>query len=192
MTAAVELQAQRLIPRLSSLRNKEVFAEASKGEGGRRSRTRFVSGRSWCCIWSTVRYPYTTMPSRTKSGHFRRVAAFGSSPTTLWAPVRAYLFTPVSSARANGLEPYTYLNYVFEHLPAADTVEALEALLPWNTRATLLPSQHPSDHLIPRLYPAPLAPRAFTIADGGANPIPSGISPQEQGYWGLISGNAPR
>jgi transposase len=40
----------------------------------------------------------------------------------------------VSSARANGLEPYKYLNYVFENLPAADTVEALEALLPWNVK----------------------------------------------------------
>ena len=49
----------------------------------------------------------------------------------------------MSSARANGLEPYTHLNYVFENLPAADTVEALEALLPWNARAVLLPSKRP-------------------------------------------------
>jgi hypothetical protein len=38
---------------------------------------------------------------------------------------------------------YTYLNYVFENLPAADTVEVLEALLPWNARAALLLSQRP-------------------------------------------------
>jgi len=36
----------------------------------------------------------------------------------------------VSSALANGLEPYIYLNYIFQNLPDADTVEALEALLP--------------------------------------------------------------
>jgi hypothetical protein len=43
----------------------------------------------------------------------------------------------VSSACANGLEPYAYLNYVLENLPAADTVEVLEALLPWNVESIL-------------------------------------------------------
>jgi transposase len=47
----------------------------------------------------------------------------------------------VSSARANGLEPYAYLNYIFENLPATDTLEALEALLPWNVKP-LLKAQH--------------------------------------------------
>jgi transposase len=36
------------------------------------------------------------------------------------------------TARANGLEPFEYLCYLFEHLPSAATVEAIEALLPWN------------------------------------------------------------
>jgi len=71
----------------------------------------------------------------------RRVWLFANNP--LGARASANLFTLVSSARANGLEPYAYLNYIFESLPAADTVEALEALLPWNARATLLPSRHP-------------------------------------------------
>jgi transposase len=43
----------------------------------------------------------------------------------------------VSSARANGLEPYAYLNYIFENLPAADSVEAFEELLPWNVKPLL-------------------------------------------------------
>jgi hypothetical protein len=30
-----------------------------------------------------------------------------------------------------------YLNYLFEHLPAASTVEQIEALLPWNLKAML-------------------------------------------------------
>jgi len=29
------------------------------------------------------------------------------------------------------------LNYLFEHLPAATTVEQIEALLPWNLKAML-------------------------------------------------------
>jgi len=42
-----------------------------------------------------------------------------------------------TNTSANGLEPYAYLNYIFEHLPDADTVEALEALLPWNVTPLL-------------------------------------------------------
>jgi hypothetical protein len=33
---------------------------------------------------------------------------------------------------ANKLEPYAYLQHVLAHIAAADTVEKLEALLPWN------------------------------------------------------------
>ena len=41
------------------------------------------------------------------------------------------------TCRANDVEPYAYLNYLFEHLPAASTVEQIEALLPWNFKAML-------------------------------------------------------
>jgi transposase len=65
----------------------------------------------------------------------RRVWLFANNP--LGARASANLFSLVSSARANGLEPYAYLNHVFENLPAAETVDALEALLPWNVRGNL-------------------------------------------------------
>jgi transposase len=39
----------------------------------------------------------------------------------------------------NGLEPYAYLLYLLEELPKADSVEALEALLPWNVKPLLQP-----------------------------------------------------
>ena len=38
---------------------------------------------------------------------------------------------------ANGLDASAYLTHLFERLPAADTIEALEALLPWNVREVL-------------------------------------------------------
>ena len=41
------------------------------------------------------------------------------------------------TCRVNDVEPYAYLNYLFEHLPAASTVEQVEALLPWNVKAVL-------------------------------------------------------
>ena len=48
------------------------------------------------------------------------------------AQASANLFSLVMTARANGVEPFEYLSEVFEQLPSATTVEALEALLPWN------------------------------------------------------------
>jgi hypothetical protein len=41
------------------------------------------------------------------------------------------------TCRVNDIEPYAYLNYLFEHLPAASTVEHIEALLPWNLKSML-------------------------------------------------------
>jgi transposase len=38
----------------------------------------------------------------------------------------------IETAKANGLEPYAYLRYVFTELPKADTVDAIEVLLPGN------------------------------------------------------------
>ena len=42
------------------------------------------------------------------------------------------LYSLIETAKANGLEPYAYLRHVFTELPKADTVEAIEALLPGN------------------------------------------------------------
>jgi len=46
----------------------------------------------------------------------------------------ANLYSSIESAKANALEPYAYLQRVFTELLQADTVEALEALLPCNLR----------------------------------------------------------
>jgi len=65
----------------------------------------------------------------------RRVWLFANNP--LGARASANLYSLVATARANGLEPSAYLNFLFDNLPAAQSVEALEALLPWNARAAL-------------------------------------------------------
>jgi transposase len=44
----------------------------------------------------------------------------------------ANLYSLIETAKANGLEPYAYLRHVFSELPKADTVDAIEALLPGN------------------------------------------------------------
>jgi hypothetical protein len=53
------------------------------------------------------------------------------------AQASANLFSLVMTCRINDVEPYAYLNYLFEHLPAATTVEHVEALLPWNLKSML-------------------------------------------------------
>ena len=44
----------------------------------------------------------------------------------------ANLYSLIETAKANNLEPYAYLRYVFTELPKADSVAAIEALLPGN------------------------------------------------------------
>jgi transposase len=65
----------------------------------------------------------------------RRVWLFAQ--TQHGARASANLYSLVSCARVNGLEPYAYLRYLFEELPKASTAEALEALLPWNVKPLL-------------------------------------------------------
>ena len=52
--------------------------------------------------------------------------------TSHGARASATCYSLVESAKANKLEPYVYLQHVLAHIAAADTVEKLEALLPWN------------------------------------------------------------
>jgi hypothetical protein len=53
------------------------------------------------------------------------------------AQASANLYSLVMTCRANEIEPYAYLNYLFEHLPAASTVAQIESLLPWNVKVVL-------------------------------------------------------
>jgi transposase len=58
---------------------------------------------------------------------------FSGSPRG--AEASAILYSLVETAKANGLEPWAYLNYLFERLPGAKTPEAVEALLPFNLKS---------------------------------------------------------
>jgi len=58
------------------------------------------------------------------------------SDTPKGAHASAIHYSLIETAKANGLEPYDYLNQVLRALPYADTVEKLEALLPWNIKKT--------------------------------------------------------
>ena len=51
------------------------------------------------------------------------------------ATASANLYSLIETAKANGLEPYYYLRYVFKELPKAQSLEQIEALLPFNVNA---------------------------------------------------------
>ena len=58
------------------------------------------------------------------------------SDTPKGATASAQIYSLVETAKANGQEPYTWLRHVLERLPQAKSVEDVEALLPWNWRAS--------------------------------------------------------
>lgn len=60
------------------------------------------------------------------------------SDTPAGATASANLYSLIESAKANALNEYTYLKHLFAELPKADSVAAIEALLPWNVDAAHL------------------------------------------------------
>ncbi len=64
---------------------------------------------------------------------------FSSTPDG--AHASASLYSLIETAKANDLEPYWYLRYLFDRLPAAETEEDYRSLLPQNTdKAKIQPS----------------------------------------------------
>ena len=61
--------------------------------------------------------------------------------TPAGAHASAVIYSLIETARANGLEPYTWLRRVMRELPAAQCVEAIDALLPWNLHRQDLASE---------------------------------------------------
>ena len=63
----------------------------------------------------------------------RRAWLFADTPAG--ADASAVHYSLIQTAKLHGLEPYAYLNAVFKALPYAETVEDIEALLPWNFKS---------------------------------------------------------
>jgi hypothetical protein len=51
--------------------------------------------------------------------------------TVAGANASANLYSLVATCKANGIDPYAYLVSLFRKLPAAQTANDFEALLPW-------------------------------------------------------------
>ena len=54
------------------------------------------------------------------------------SDTTHGAKASGTLYSLIETVKANGLEPFQYVKEVLSRLPYAESVEDIEALLPWN------------------------------------------------------------
>jgi transposase len=60
------------------------------------------------------------------------------SATVEGAKASANLYSIVETAKANRLEPYAYLRHLLTELPKAQTLEAVEALMPWHVERNSL------------------------------------------------------
>jgi transposase len=70
----------------------------------------------------------------------RKAWLFADTPAGAHASAGSYSL--VETAKAAGIEPYSYLRHLFAALPAATRVEEFEALLPWNIDRGLVASIH--------------------------------------------------
>ncbi len=61
------------------------------------------------------------------------------SDTPAGADASALIYSLVETAKANRLEPSAWLAHLLKNVPAANSVEAIEALLPWNLHPGTLP-----------------------------------------------------
>ena len=48
------------------------------------------------------------------------------------AHASAAIYSIIETAKASGLDPYGYLKFIIEELPVVESVEQIDALLPWN------------------------------------------------------------
>ena len=71
----------------------------------------------------------------------RKAWLFSDTPAGAFAS--AIIYSLVETAKANGVEPYTWLRHVLEHLPAAQTADEMEKLLPWSFHAATLTNIKP-------------------------------------------------
>ncbi len=67
----------------------------------------------------------------------RRAWLFSDTPAG--ADSSALIYSLVETAKANQLEPSAWLEYLLRNVPAATSVEAIEAMLPWNLHPGTLP-----------------------------------------------------
>ena len=77
-----------------------------------------------------------------------RIAGVSDSVTPAGAMASARLYSLVECVKANKLEPYAYLRHVFTELPKAQSLQDIEALLPYNVDPAVLSSANHFDRSV--------------------------------------------
>ncbi len=80
------------------------------------------------------RHSETALPDYWKMGFLERLRLFAG--TQEGAEASACLYSLIETAKANNLEPYKYLRYLFEKLPFASSEDDYRVLLPYNLSLT--------------------------------------------------------
>ena len=80
-------------------------------------------------FWQRTQYPLRPFVVGRKAWLF--------SDTPAGASASALYYTLIETAKANQLDPYRYIKHLVGHIAAAETVEDIEALLPWNVKDQL-------------------------------------------------------
>ncbi len=96
----------------------------------------------WGRLSAYITFPFATPDNKLAENAIRPFCVgrknwlFAATPTG--AEASATLYSLVESAKANNLEFYRYLRYLFENLPFAVTVEDYRKLLPSNVTPFML------------------------------------------------------
>ena len=94
-----------------------------------------ISGSAWPPLCQDSRLPISNVLAENAIRPFvigRKNWLFADTPKG--ARASAIFYSLIETAKANEIDPHAYLHHIFKALPYADSVEKLEALLPWNLK----------------------------------------------------------
>lgn len=136
-----EKQCQRQKRSLPVLRDLKRWADKNSGKSPRDaliSKALVYMNNQWpklICYCEEGHLPISNILAENAIRPFvigRKAWLFADTPKG--AHASGIFYSLIETAKANEIEPYAYLRYIFKALPYADTVDKLEALLPWNVK----------------------------------------------------------
>ena len=77
------------------------------------------------------------MSYRRLSKRFDKRKGWLFADTPRGARASAVYFTLIETAKANDIDPFKYILHLCKHIASVQTVEDVEALLPWNVKEKL-------------------------------------------------------